>query len=685
MKKLLTVFLALILVMSLVACDSNNDVDPTVNSTEDTIISTNTDETTANVDHEETQPSDTEGDEIGVTTEPTETVHEHNYAESVIKATCTSDGYTTYLCECEDTYNDNYTQATGHNWGDWETVTQPTESAEGTAKRTCANCDADETKSLPKVIPNHSHKYVDKITKSATCTAEGVKTFTCSCGDSYTESIAQLSHEYSDKVVSATCTEKGYTQHQCKKCSNNYKDTYVDAKGHKYTGAVTKNATCTQTGVKTFTCSNCGDSYTTTIQKTAHSYTTKEIKPTCTERGYTTYTCACGYSYTDKYVNAAGHKWGDWITTKDPTTSSTGTSERKCNNCSKIETKTLPKVESGHVHSWKDATCSAPKTCSTCGATTGNTIEHKWKDATCTTAKTCTSCGTTSGNALGHNYTDKVTAPTCTESGYTTHTCARCKNSYQDATTAAIGHAYKETSNTATCTSAGTKTETCSNCGHNKTSTSKATGHVNTKTDSKPADCATDGYKKTICTDCGAVISETTIPSNGSHNYVSRRMSDVANEKINSGNSLSFALYAKYVDFTDWNVDVCSQCGNCNIDTLRFAYSDREAASIMLGYVNELRASYYGSSNYALTLDSTLIELANIRAKEISSNYGHSNVADGECIVNSGCNIIDHYNMWYKSPTHKAIMVGRGCVKFGYGTYYRNPGSLYGVMLFNVD
>ena len=41
-----------------------------------------------------------------------------------------------------------------------------------------------------------------------------------------------------------------------------------------------------------------------------------------------------------------------------------------------------------------------------------------------------------------HSYTTAVTAPTCTEDGYTTHTCA-CGDSYKDTYTKALGHSYK--------------------------------------------------------------------------------------------------------------------------------------------------------------------------------------------------------------------------------------------------
>jgi hypothetical protein len=44
--------------------------------------------------------------------------------------------------------------------------------------------------------------------------------------------------------------------------------------------------------------------------------------------------------------------------------------------------------------------------------------------------------------ATGHSYTPWVTAPTCTENGYTTYTC-HCGNSYQDGYTLPTGHDYQ--------------------------------------------------------------------------------------------------------------------------------------------------------------------------------------------------------------------------------------------------
>ena len=76
-----------------------------------------------------------------------------------------------------------------------------------------------------------------------------------------------------------------------------------------------------------------------------------------------------------------------------------------------------------------------------------------------------------------HSYTAVVTAPTCTEKGYTTHTCA-CGDSYVDTYVDALGHAWDNGKVTKPATEAedGVKTFTCTRCGETKTETIPATG-----------------------------------------------------------------------------------------------------------------------------------------------------------------------------------------------------------------
>ena len=78
-----------------------------------------------------------------------------------------------------------------------------------------------------------------------------------------------------------------------------------------------------------------------------------------------------------------------------------------------------------------------------------------------------------------HSYTAVVTAPTCTEKGYTTHTCA-CGDSYVDTYVDALGHAWDSGTVTKqpTATETGVRTYTCTRCHETKTETIPATGSV---------------------------------------------------------------------------------------------------------------------------------------------------------------------------------------------------------------
>ena len=61
-----------------------------------------------------------------------------------------------------------------------------------------------------------------------------------------------------------------------------------------------------------------------------------------------------------------------------------------------------------HVHSFSDATCTSPKTCSECGITEGSELGHNWIDASCVAAMKCARCSETSGSPLGHNFNEGI-------------------------------------------------------------------------------------------------------------------------------------------------------------------------------------------------------------------------------------------------------------------------------------
>lgn len=82
-------------------------------------------------------------------------------------------------------------------------------------------------------------------------------------------------------------------------------------------------------------------------------------------------------------------------------------------------------------HTYNEANCTAPKTCTVCNATEGEALGHTFKDATCTAPKTCTICNAIEGEALGHTFTDA----TCSAP----KTCTVCEMKEG----AALGHKYE--------------------------------------------------------------------------------------------------------------------------------------------------------------------------------------------------------------------------------------------------
>lgn len=129
------------------------------------------------------------------------------------------------------------------------------------------------------------HHYTSDVTTEATCSKDGVMTFTCSaCNDSYTEVIAATGeHNYVSKVTAeTTCSKDGVKTFTCSACKNSYTEAIAATGKHNYTSKVTAEATCTKDGVKTFICSMCKDSYTESIAA-GHKWTnaTCTVPKTC--------------------------------------------------------------------------------------------------------------------------------------------------------------------------------------------------------------------------------------------------------------------------------------------------------------------------------------------------------------------------------------------------------------------
>ena len=401
---------------------------------------------------------------------------EHDYEVVVTKPTCTTDGYTTYTCTRGDhTYTADTVTAPGHTAGAEATCTtaqtctvcnEVLVGALGHKAGADATCTEDQTCTVCGEVlveaPGHTAGADATCTTAQTCTV---------CGEVL---VGALGHKAG---ADATCTEDQI----CTVCG----EVLVEALGHK-AGA---DATCTEDQ----TCTVCGEVLVGALGHTAGADATCTENQTCTVCGEvlvealghtagadatctTAQTCTvCG----EVLVGALGHKAGaDATCTEDQTCTVCGevlvdalghkagadatcTEDQTCTVCGEVLVEA-----SGHT-AGADATCTENQTCTVCGEVLVEALGHTaGADATCTTAQTCTVCGEELKAALQHDYKAVVTDPTCTEDGYTTHTCTKCGDTYTDNTVVALGHTWVA----ATCTTP----KTCSVCGETE---GKANGH----------------------------------------------------------------------------------------------------------------------------------------------------------------------------------------------------------------
>ena len=139
-------------------------------------------------------------------TEPATQAHTHNYTATVTKQpTCTAEGVKTFRCSCGDSYTEAISAA-GHVFGAYVYNNDATEAADGTETVACTICGAKDTRTAAGTKIAHVHNYTAAVTKAATCAEEGVTTYTCSCGHSYTEPIAKTAHSFGEYVYNNDAT-----------------------------------------------------------------------------------------------------------------------------------------------------------------------------------------------------------------------------------------------------------------------------------------------------------------------------------------------------------------------------------------------------------------------------------------------------------------------------------------------
>ena len=271
---------------------------------------------------------------------------------------------------------------------------------------------------LPAAAEDCAHPIKEIVSETpASCTEPGERTLQCAvCGETLTEEIPPLGHDYAETRLDPGCTEPGSVIYVCARCGDTYGED-LPALGHDYE-ATRLDPTCTDPGSVIYTCSRCGDTYAEDLPALGHDYKETRTEPTCTEPGSATYTCGrCNDTYTET-VPAPGHDYK--------------------------ETRTEP-------------TCTVP----------GKVVS------------VCVRCGDSHTEplaALGHDYKETAVSATCTKAGTITYTCSRCKDSHTQRVPA-LGHDLKETITEPTCTQAGKRVNVCARCGKKTAETLPALGH----------------------------------------------------------------------------------------------------------------------------------------------------------------------------------------------------------------
>ena len=180
-----------------------------------------------------------------------------------------------------------------------------------------------------------------------------------------------------------------------------------------------------------------------------------------------------------------------------------------------------------------------------------------------------------------HDYQAVVTAPTCTEGGYTTYTCSKCGDSYRGDETEALGHSYRAVVTPPTCTEGGYTTHTCA-CGESYVDSEvPALGH---------------DYQDGVCTRCGAEDPDDTPPSepepDPAHGQLSSELIDYLEDKSDDyWVVISFDIKVPSMDQIVADAGLVKPDDGASVEA-RSAYYETEWTKRSIAYANAKLAFY---------------------------------------------------------------------------------------------
>ncbi|MBQ6633054.1 MAG: DUF2012 domain-containing protein [Ruminococcus sp.] len=163
-----------------------------------------------------------------------------------------------------------------------------------------------------------------------------------------------------------------------------------------------------------------------------------------------------------------------------------------------------------------------------------------------------------------HSYEAEVTEPTCTEGGYTTHTCSVCGDTYTDSETEALGHDLPEEwdiIDKPSCTEPGKKQKKCSRCDYTETETIEPTGHSYETVVTEPT-CTEGGYTTHTCSVCGDTYTDS--------------------ETEALGHDMSETVVKPTASTKGYTLHKCSRC--------EYSYKDSYVDELTVSYPVELKA-----------------------------------------------------------------------------------------------
>lgn len=237
----------------------------------------------------------------------------------------------------------------------------------------CTVCHTEISREMKTILPLEHDWNEGTVTTPATCTKDGVKTFTCKhdVSHTYTKVIPAAGHSPAEAVkeneVAATCETEGSYEEvvYCSVCHAELSRETINilAAGHDWDkGKITMAATCTTDGVRTYTCKHdASHTYTEAISAIGHTPTEaaieNEISATCSFTGSYDEVVYCSVCHEEVSrvtktmpIDEDAHDWGEWVQTKAPTATKSGEEIRICeHNPSHYETRKIPPVGSNET------------------------------------------------------------------------------------------------------------------------------------------------------------------------------------------------------------------------------------------------------------------------------------------------------------------------------------------------